>query len=74
MNLLSEMVERERRADDLREAKREREKRELLERGRDKPESKSKKKQVKDALGSKLVEWGEQLQEKPSPRPSTSKI
>jgi hypothetical protein len=70
MNLLSEMVERERRADELRQIERQREIDALLGKGR----GKEKKKKMRHSLGSKLVEWGEQLQENPAPKASTSKI
>lgn len=71
MSWLDEQYHRERREDDLRAARRDAEIEALLEtkKGKEKP------KKVRNALGSKLVEWGERLQDnKPAPKPSTSKI
>ena len=71
MNWLSEQYQNERRADDLRAARHEAEIEALLS---DK-KPKGKPKQVRRALGSKLIELGERLQDtQSSPNPSTSKI
>jgi hypothetical protein len=71
MNWLDEQYQRERNADDLRAAQRDAEIEALLEnkKGKEKP------KKVRNALGSKLVEWGERMQDSTAKRnPSTSKI
>lgn len=71
MSWLDEQYQRERREDDLRAARRDAEIEHLLEnkKGKEKP------KKVRNALGNKLVEWGERLQDgAPKRKTSTSNI
>jgi hypothetical protein len=71
MNWLDEQYQNERRADDLRAAQRQAEIDALLPR-KYRP---AKPRQVRRAVGNKLVEWGERLQEtQQTRRTSTSKI
>lgn len=78
MNWVDEQYERERRADDVREAQRAARVKALVEGGKRKDDGKNqgkgKDKKIRRALGSKLVEWGEQLQDGGAPNPSTAKI
>ena len=76
MDWISEECERQRRADQMREAEREAKNKALLAegKGKNKSKEKGKDKNVRRALGSKLIEWGEQLQDGSSPNPSTAKI
>jgi len=78
MDWISEECERQRRADELREAERENKVKALLAQSKAKDNGKDKKKGkdkgVRRALGGKLIEWGEQLQDGSSPNPSTLKI
>lgn len=78
MDWISEEVERQRRADQVREAEREAKIKALLEQDKGKNNGKGKQKakdkNMRRALGSKLIEWGEQLQDGGSPNPSTLKI
>lgn len=71
MNWLSEQYQKERRADELRAIQRQSEINTLLPR---KGET-AKPKKVRRAVGSKLVEWGERLQEtQPLPRSAALEI
>ncbi len=71
MNWLDEQYQRERYADDLRAMQHEADVDALL----GKHKGKGKPKKVRSALGSKLVAWGERLQDtSPNAKPSTSKI
>lgn len=71
MNWMHEQYQLERNKDQMREAQHEAEVDALL--GKNKGKGKPKK--VRSALGSKLVEWGERLQDAPAPsKPATSKI
>ncbi|MCC7163754.1 MAG: hypothetical protein IT331_14765 [Anaerolineae bacterium] len=76
MNWLVEQYERERRADELREAQRVAKFRMLLAQDEDKNQNKNKPddKKVRRALGSKLIEWGEQLQDGGARNPLTAEI
>ncbi len=72
MNWLNAQFEQARREDEVRVLAKEAEIEAMLARAYP---SKTKNKNVRRALGSKLVELGERLQEtQPAPRPSTSKI
>lgn len=71
MNWMHEQYQNERNKDQVREAQHNAEVDALL----NKHEGKGKPKKVRSALGSKLVEWGERLQDAPhSSKPATSKI
>lgn len=78
MNWVDEQYERERRADDVREAQRAARIQALVKQDKSKDEGKNrgkgKDKKIRRALGSKLIEWGEQLQDGGAPNPSTAKI
>lgn len=72
-NWTNEQYEKQRRADDLREAARQAEIKALLTQG--KSEGKPNEKKVRRAIGRKLIEVGERLQDNSSlPNPSASKI
>jgi hypothetical protein len=73
MNWLNERYEQERREDEVRAMLHDAEIEALLADA--KAQGKAKNKKVRKAVGSKLVEWGERLQDTQSlPKPSTSKI
>ena len=72
MNWLNAQFEQARREDEIRALERQAEIEAMLARAYP---SKTKNKNVRRALGTKLVELGERLQDaQPAPRPSTSKI
>lgn len=72
MNWLNVEFEKQRRQDELRALEQQAEIEALLAPTRP---PKASRKTVRKALGNKLVEWGEKLQDAPrAPRPSTSKI
>lgn len=78
MNWVAEEYERERHADEVREAERAARVQALVGQAKGKDDGKDwgkgKDKKIRRALGNKLIEWGEQLQDGGAPNPSTAKI
>lgn len=70
MNWLNARFEQERREDEVRNLVHDAKVQALL--AQSNPKGKAKNKKVRNAVGGKLVEWGERLQDtQPLPKPST---